>query len=108
MITLHPRMFISQRTLEAWIETGNVAVGEDVVHLRNLRRSYRLEPAVRFVSSVPEDIAPDLMGKVLTEDRIETLGGEIMGDSVVFGEAAFVVEPGFIGALDDAPYAEDA
>ncbi|MEL7370371.1 MAG: hypothetical protein AAFN74_15745 [Myxococcota bacterium] len=102
MSTLHPRMFIAQRTLEAWLETGNVQVDNTVVILENLGRSYDLTPAVRFIKVLPEGAAPDIVGKVLTEERITELGGELMGGSVLFGETAFEVEPGFVGRLRDA------
>lgn len=100
MAKLHDRMFIAQTTLEAWLDTGNVEVRENLVHLRKLARTYLLEPAVRFVSVVPEGSAPTLIGKVLTERRILDLGGELLGNSVLFGESAFVVEPGYVGTLD--------
>ena len=99
MSTLHPRMFIAQRTLEAWLETGSVQVDNNVVILENLGRSYDLTPAVRFVRVLPEGAAPDVVGKVLTEVRIAELGGELMEGSVLFGETAFEVEPGFVGRL---------
>lgn len=92
-------MFIAERTLETWLDTGNVDVDAEVVHLRNHNRAYDLEPAVRFLSVVPEGAAPDLIGKVLTTKRIAELGGELMGDSVLFGEAAFEVEAGYVGTL---------
>jgi len=95
-------MFIAQRTLEAWLETGNVQVDNTVVILENLGRSYDLTPAVRFIKVLPEGAAPDIVGKVLTEERITELGGELMGGSVLFGETASEVEPGFVGRLRDA------
>ena len=101
MATLHPRMFIAQATLESWLDSGHVDMQSSVVVLKNHGRSYDLEPAVRFVSSGPEGTAPDLIGKVLTERRISELGGEMMGDSVLFGEAACVVEAGYVGTLKD-------
>jgi hypothetical protein len=101
MATLHPRMFIAQATLESWLDSGHVDMQSSMVVLKNHARAYALEPAVRFVASVPDGTAPDLIGKVLTERRISELGGEMMGDSVLFGEAAFVVEPGYVGTLQD-------
>lgn len=92
-------MFIAERTLESWLDSGNVDVDADVVRLKNHGRAYDLEPAVRFLSVVPEGAAPDLIGKVLTTKRIAELGGELMGDSVLFGDAAFEVESGYIGTL---------
>ncbi|MCA9555178.1 MAG: hypothetical protein KC933_34420 [Myxococcales bacterium] len=102
---MHPRMFIAQATLESWLDSGHVDMESSLVVLKNHGRAYELEPAVRFVASVPEGKAPDLIGKVLTERRINELGGEMMGDSVLFGEAAFVVEAGYVGILRDAPAA---
>ena len=95
-------MFIAERTLESWLDTGNVEVDADVVRLNNHNRAYDLEPAVRFLSVVPEGAAPDLIGKVLTTKRVSELGGELMGDSVLFGDAAFEIEAGYVGTLQGA------
>ncbi len=100
MATLHPRMFITQSTLEIWMDSETVDVQEQTVVLKKVGRSYRIEPAVRFLSVVPEGAAPELVGKVLSEKRIAELGGELMGDSVLFGEAAFEIESGYIGVLN--------
>jgi hypothetical protein len=100
MAVLHDRMFIAQSTLEAWMDSGNVEMHEQMVMLKKARRSYHLEPAVRFLSVVPHDAAPKLIGKVLTERRIGELGGELLGDSVLLGELAFQVQPGYIGTLN--------
>ena len=94
-------MFIAQSTLEAWTESGHADVTAETVRLHNARRAYLLEAAVRFLSVVPESAGTDLLGKVLTEARILELGGELLGDSVLFGEAAFQVESGFVGTLRD-------
>lgn len=102
MATLHPRMFIPQRTLEAWLDSGSAEVDHEVVLLKNAGRAYDLVPAVRFLKVVPTTSAPELLGKVLSEARILELGGEIMGTSVLFGEAAFEVEAGYIGQLRGA------
>ncbi len=54
------------------------------------------------MSVVPQGRGAELIGKVLTDNRIQELGGEIMGDSVLFGESAFEVEAGYVGTLQDA------
>jgi hypothetical protein len=102
MPTLHDRMFIAQSTLETWMDSGNVEMRGEAVVLKKLNRTYTLEPAVRFLSVVSGGAAPKLIGKVLTEKRIGELGGEILGDSVIIGEAAFQVQPGFVGILQKA------
>lgn len=92
-------MFIAQSTLEAWVDSGNVEVRENLVVLKKIHRSYTIEPAVKFLAVVPEDRGQKLLGKVLTEKRIVELGGELLGDSVLFGETAFVVAPGYVGTM---------
>ena len=101
MPKLHDRMFIAQSTLEAWVDSGNVEVDENRVHLKKVRRTYTIEPAVKFLSVVPDDRGLRLIGKVLTEKRILELGGEILGDSVLFGETAFQVVPGYVGMIEN-------
>lgn len=101
MSNLHDRMFIAQSTLEAWMDSGRVQVVDNRVVLEKLDRTYLIEAAVRFVSVVPEGAAPTLLGKVLSEKRIIEIGGELLGDSVLFGDAAFHVVPGYIGTLVD-------
>ena len=95
-------MFIAQSTLETWRDSGHVEVADQVVTLKNHGRAYHLQPAVRFLSVVPEGRGAELIGKVLTDNRIQELGGEIMGDSVLFGASAFEVEAGYVGTLHDA------
>jgi hypothetical protein len=96
---LHDRMFIALSTLEAWMDSGNVEMRDNVVVLKKLKRTYLIEPAVRFLSVVSGGDAPKLIGKVLTEQRIIELGGEVMGDSVVIADSAFQVQPGYVGTL---------
>jgi hypothetical protein len=96
-------MFIAQPTLEIWMDSGNVEMRGDEVVLKKLKRTYVIESAVRFVAVVSGGAAPKLIGKVLTERRIGELGGEIMGDSVIIGDSAFQVQPGFVATLKEAP-----
>ena len=69
-------MFIAQTTLETWVDAGGVDVGKDTVHLTKVGRTYHLEPAVRFLTSL-EGAAKELIGKVLTEKRVGELGGGV-------------------------------
>lgn len=96
MAKLHNKMFIAQATLEAWLESGKVDFDGAKVTLRPFRRSYDLDPAVRFLSVVGGTGDSMLVGKVLSEKQILELGGELLGDSVVFGQIAFEVRAGYI------------
>lgn len=96
-------MFISQATLESWLDSGSVSMDSQVVTLTRLGRAYQLESAVRVLTVLSaegeEALADSLVGKILEERKILELGGEMMGESMLFGDTAFEVEPGFIGAL---------
>lgn len=96
MAKLHNKMFIAQPTLEGWLESGKVDFDGSKLMLRPFRRSYDLEPAVRFLSVVDGPADSMLVGKVLAEKQILELGGELLGDSVVFGQIAFEVRAGYI------------
>ena len=103
MATLHPKMFIAQATLEAWMDGGRARLEGSVVDLERARAAYALEPAVRFVSAIGDSETDNLVGKVLSQARVVELGGEVLGDSVLFGDVAFQIEPGFIGTRLEAP-----
>jgi hypothetical protein len=96
---LHEKMFVAQTTLETWLESGKVEFDGTVVTLTRHRRTYDLQPAVQFLSVVEGHAETDLVGKVIPEHKITELGGEILGDSVIFGELAFHVRQGYIAIL---------
>lgn len=102
------QMFLAQTTLETWIDSGKVEFHGDVVVLTKSRLSYDLEPAVRFVSVVegPRDL--ELVGKILGEAQILEFGGEMLGDSVVFGDVAFEVRPGYIATAREGASSTEA
>src|SRR5690242_11953892 len=99
MSKLHEKMFLAQATLEVWIDSGKADFDGSVVTLKKHRRKYALEPAVQFVSAI-DGGDPTLIGKVIGEEMIAELGGELLGDSLVFGEHAFQVRSGYIATLN--------
>jgi hypothetical protein len=102
MARLHDKMFVAQSTLESWIDSGKAEFDGELVTLKSHAKVYRLEPAVRFESVVEGTDAPELLGKVITEKQVGELGGELLEDSVMFGEHAFQVRAGYIAVLRDA------
>lgn len=103
MTKLHDQMFVAQTTLEAWLDSGKVEFDGRVVRLKSQGVAFDLESAVRFVSIIDGVEDSNLLGKVLPESRIKDLGGEVLGDSVVFGEIAFQVRPGYIATRQGTP-----
>ncbi len=96
-------LFVSQAVLESWTEHGKVDFQGDLMTLRSGEgegRSYVLGPAVRFMKVLGTDRDPNaLLGKVKTETQLRALGAEQLGNSVVLGELAYEVQPGFVAEL---------
>lgn len=93
---LYDQMFVAQTTLEAWVDSGKADFDGATVVLRSAQVVFDLEPGVRFLTIVEGATRSILVGKVLPEARIGELGGELLGDSVIFGDVAFHVRPGYI------------
>jgi len=94
------RLFLSQ----AWVErvagdgAAELADGALVVRGGTLDGArVELIPAVRVVSLAGEgDDAAALAGKVKRLDDLRALGAEVVGDSMILGEAAYDLEPGYL------------
>ncbi len=102
-------LFVSQAILDTWAGQGKIDLQGNVLTVAagdGQGRSYRLEPAVRFLQLVGADADPHgLLHKVKGEAQLRELGAEVLGDAVVLGEVAYQVEPGFLaepGALQAA------
>ena len=92
------RLFISQHRLDVWSDENRVRLTGDVMTLAVDGRSFKLVPAVRFVTV--SGGAPDTLGLL---DKVKALavvahdGGEHFMTSVIFGETAYDVQQGFLG-----------
>ena len=93
-------LFVSQALLAAWAGQGRIDLdGRSIALLGGQAqgRRYGLEPAVRFLRVAGGgDDAAGLVARVKTLVQVRELGGEAMADSVVMGEVAYEVEPGFL------------
>jgi hypothetical protein len=96
MSELPSPMFVSQATLEAWLESERADMDGRSVTVRATGERFDLEPAVRFVETIPDPAPSRLLGQVAPERAVVAAGGELLGDSVLFGDAGFTVEPGYI------------
>ena len=93
---LSSRMFVPQATLEAWLESERADMDGRSVTVRATGARFDLEPAVRFVETLPDPVPSRLLGRIVPERAIVAAGGELLGDSVLFGDAGFTVEPGYV------------
>ena len=93
-------LFVSQALLDAWASQGRIDLDGGSIALLGgpgRGRSYALEPAVRFLRVAGGDgDAAGLVARVKSLSQVRELGGEAMADSVVVGEVAYEVEPGFL------------
>lgn len=94
----HNRIFFPQDSLDHWISESRVdLVGNELI-VKAENRRYRVVEAVRVLSEVTG--APDvneIVGKVKSLLYLTELGAEILGSSMVLGDNAYEIVPGFMG-----------
>ena len=93
-------LFVSQALLDTWATQGRIGLDGQSIRLltgQGEGRRYALEPAARFIR-VAEGGADlhQLVARVKTLAQIREMGGEAMSDSVLLGEVAYEIEPGFL------------
>lgn len=93
------RLFVPQSTLEAWLDRADVRIEGQRVWLGG-SVPFRLEAAVRFTAAIPEGPSR-LLGGAMYETRVTELGGELLGDSVLFQDVGFSVENGYIATREE-------
>ncbi len=92
-------LFVSQSLLDAWADQGRIDLDGSSLALlsgEGQGRRYALEPAARFLRILEGADALGLLARVKTLAQIRELGGEAMADSVVVGDVAYQVEPGYL------------
>ena len=93
-------LFVSQALLDTWAEQGRIDLVGNVITLlvgEGRGRSYALEPAVRFLRVAGGEADPhQLLARVKPLAQLREMGAEAVSDSVVLGDAAYEVEPGFL------------
>jgi len=93
------RVFFPRGALDRWLEESRAEVANDELLLKSDGRRYRIIEAVRVLREVTglED-ANELVGKVKSCAFLGELGAEILESSMVLGDNAYDVVPGFVGA----------
>ena len=92
------RVFFPQSALDQWMIDGVVDVAGTELSLLAEARRYALTEAVRVVQEVTGGTDPNgLLGRVKTKDALVVLGAELMETSMIIGENAYDVVPGWIG-----------
>ena len=92
------RVFFPQATLDQWIVAGAVDLHAGELTLLDEGRRYRLEEGVHVLREVSGGgDAAQLVGRVKTRAHLEVKGAELVETSMLLGEAAYDVDPGWLG-----------
>ena len=95
------QFFFPQAALDQWVVDERVEVKDgELTLLAGLGpgRRYKLAEAIRIVREVAGSAdRHDLVGRVKARGKLEQLGAEIIESSMLLGEAAYDVEPGWTG-----------
>ena len=97
------RLFISQERLDEWTVDSKAVLEDDRLTINELGRTFRVEPAVRFLKVAGGEEDPnDFINRVKTEEELAEVGADVYMNSVIHGEIAYEVQPGFVGRADGA------
>ena len=92
------RVFFPQAALDQWIVDGAVLLEDGILTIVDEGRRYALTEAVRVlreVSGVGDE--HELVGRAKTRTYLEQLGAELVETSMLLGDAAYDVVPGWAG-----------
>ena len=93
------RLFLPQAQLEEWALEDKADVKDGVLVVTGEEGVYPVTPAVHIVQLVTGEDTHGLVTKVKTEAQLESLGAEQMADSVLLGDTAYEVVPGYVAEV---------
>jgi hypothetical protein len=98
------RLFFSQTVLDEWLAEDRVDIENQELFLKAERRRYSLCEAVRILREVAGGDPLDWVGRVKDRTQLAEHSAELMESSLIVGESAYDVDPGFVGELmNEAP-----
>lgn len=99
-----PRIFVAQTLVDAWLSSGKVSLERDLLRLSGPPSvDLFINPAVWFEKIDGGDADPhDVVGRVRTSQELAQMGADHYESSVVMGDFAYTVRPGFIATVVDA------
>jgi len=93
------RLFVSGALLDRWVTIGQVELGDGTLKIKPTGDRYTLEEAARVVGEATGTGDPEgLVGRVRTLAELSALGAEVLDRSVLIGEFAYDVVPGFVAS----------
>ena len=93
------RVFFPQSALDDWLADDRVDLKQDELTIRAEGRRYRIIEAIRVVGEVTGSAdVNEVVGKVKSRAFLNELGAELLEGSMILGDNAYDVVPGFVGA----------
>lgn len=93
------RVFFPQEALDLWTADDRVDLSSEELVLKQDGRKYRVIEAVRVMRELTGTGDPnELVGKVKSRAYLAELGAELLEGSMIIGDNAYDVVPGFVGA----------
>jgi hypothetical protein len=95
---MHNRVFFPQTALDQWLVDGTIDLRGTELTIVGEGRKYRLAEAVRVVREVTgaTDLQ-ELVGRVKAKTSLEEKGAELLETSMIMGDNAYDVVPGWLG-----------
>lgn len=90
------KLFLPQNQLEEWALADKADIQEGKLVIPEEKASYPAVSAVHFIKIVMGKDEKKLVSRVKTQAQLEELGAEAMADSVILGESAYEVVPGYV------------
>jgi hypothetical protein len=92
------RVFFPQAALDQWIVDGSVELQGGELTVLSAGRQYRLAEAVHVLRDVSgTGDTHELVGLVKARTYLEQLDAELVETSMLIGDSAYDVEPGWLG-----------
>ncbi len=95
---MQTRVFFPQVAFDEWISEGKIELAGSELTIVPEARRYRITEAIHVRTEVSGTADPhDLFGKVKSRAFVEELGAELLQSSMLIGENAYEVTPGWVG-----------
>ncbi len=93
------RVFFPQRALDQWLADAEIDFTSRELVIKAINRRYLVVEAARILQEVSgsEDMY-DLVGRVKSVNYLTELGAELLETSMLLGDNAYEIIPGFVGS----------
>ena len=93
-----PKIFVSQNTIDRWLGSGGIVLDGDTLRFTSgMAVDLVILPGVYFDHIEGNEADPyDIIGAVKSSQELAQMGAEHYDRSVVLGDYAYTVNPGFV------------